>query len=90
MIKFPRVHIAESVQNRILNLADGIPDRNQGAQDVARDAQAYVPDAQGLGQALDMRLAQAPNPGASLEQAPDPGASLEGENLLTTFTTPGR
>lgn len=90
MIKFPRIHIAESVTNRILNLADGLPDARQAGQDVARDAQAYVPDAQGLGRVLDQKLAQAPATGATMAQAPDPGATLEGENLLTTFTTPGR
>lgn len=69
MIRFPKMHIARSVTNRILNLADEID-----AKDVAQAAPAVapsIPEATGAGMALDIKLATPPGEVA----APDPMAT---------------
>lgn len=88
MIKFPKVHIAESVTNRILNIADGIA---ENASLVAhRDAPALVPDTAIQSAVLDARLSQPPSDALpAIDQSPDPGATASGAPLLDTLLTPG-
>ncbi len=86
-IKFPKMHVAESVVNRILNIADGIPD--QGSQAATVAPQPAVPDSTGQGIALDAQIASAA-PGAlpGIDQAPDAGGTLSGRPLLDTLVNP--
>jgi hypothetical protein len=59
MIKFPRVHIAESVVNRILNLRDELQAPAPAAVDSAPPA---VPDPAGQGALIDAQLDMQPPP----------------------------
>lgn len=73
MIKFPKVHIATSVVNRILNLRDEVAAR---AALASRDPQ--VPDPALAGDVLDAKLAQ---------PTPDVGeASMDGDNSVAANT----
>ena len=89
MIKFPKVHIATSVVNRILNIADGIPDAGSQAARIAPEPN--VPDTATQSLILDETLAS-PIPGAlpGIDQAPDPGATAGGATLLSTMLEPGK
>lgn len=76
-MRFPQMHIAQSVANRILNIADGI----RTAQSVQASMPA-IPDPTAAGQAIDAAV-QAPGVAA----APPAGsedlmmaAALEGES----------
>lgn len=87
MIKFPKMHIAESVVNRILNVADGIP--AQASQAVQNPPPPIVPETAQQGAMLDAQLATPPTdalPG--LDQAPDAGATVAGKPLLDTLLEP--
>ena len=86
MIKFPKIHIATSVVNRILNMADGIPDVGSQA---TRTAEPQVPDTATQSLALDSKLSLGP-PGAlpGIDQAPDAGGTLSGRPLLDTLVDP--
>lgn len=87
MIKFPKVHIATSVVNRILNIADGIPD--SGSQAVRTAPEPSVPETSAQSLMLDETLAT-PLPGLpGIDQAPDPGATAGGSSLLSTMLEPG-
>lgn len=87
-VKFPKLHIATSVVNRILNVADGLPD--PGSQATPGAPTPRVPDPSMQSVELDKRLSQGltePLPG--LDQAPDPGATLQGDRpLLETLVDP--
>lgn len=85
MIKFPKVHIATSVVNRLLNVADGLPD-NRAPAEVPPPA---VPDTMLRGAQLDQDLSQPIGPVGGLDQAPDPGATASGAPLLQTMLTGG-
>lgn len=87
MIKFPTVHIATSVVNRILNLADGIPD--QAPPGVSRAPLAPGPTVARQSVALDQKLAQGTPDVGGVENSPDPGATLAGDPLMRTFLKPG-
>lgn len=90
MIKFPQVHIANSVVNRILNVADGIEDtRNQAAR-AAQVPPPVVPDTTEQSAALDSALATGLPELPGIDQAPDPGATLAGTPLLSTVLEPGQ
>jgi hypothetical protein len=88
VIKFPTVHIATSVVNRILNLADGIPD--QAPATGSRRPLAPIPSTMNQSVALDKRLAQGTPDVGTVENSPDPGGTVSGRPLLDTFLTPGR
>lgn len=61
MIKFPKVNVATSVVNRILNAADEL--EAKGAAPVAAERGApNVPDPTGLGLALDADIASPQGP----------------------------
>lgn len=85
-IKFPKVHIATSVVNRIMNIADGMPD---GASQAVVAPEPRIPDTETQSAVLDEKLA-APQPGAlpGLDQAPDPGGTVTGRPLLDTLVNP--
>ncbi len=84
-IKFPKVHIATSVTNRILNIADGLPD---SASQAISAPEPRVPDTSLQSAELDSALAT-PQPGLpGLDQAPDPGGTLTGRPLLDTLVDP--
>lgn len=98
MIKFPRMHIATSVVNRILNAADEIErSRPQAAQEpVAAPIAPTVPDPSVEGAALDSALQTQPpamppledDPASDTANAIEPilhgGTSLDG--LLDTIS----
>lgn len=56
MIKFPKLHIAQSVMNRILNLQDELEAGE--AEPVSAVSPPSIPEATGAGQALDVALAK--------------------------------
>lgn len=83
-MRFPQIHIAESVVNRILNVADEL--EPVGQADI--NAPPPVTDPTRQSAALDLALAQ-PQPGMPpLDQAPDPGATVQGKPLLATILDP--
>ncbi len=86
-IKFPKVHVATSVVNRILNVADGFPD--QGSKAVVTPP-PEVPETGAQGLALDHQIAET-QPGAlpGIDQAPDAGGTLAGRPLMDTLIDPG-
>lgn len=84
-IRFPRMHIAASVTNRILNVADGIPSAAPAA--IAPPA---MPDVATQGAVLDAQLATPPVP-TELPAGADGavvGAVLGGEDLATASLAP--
>lgn len=83
MIKFPKVHIATSVVNRILNIADGIP--TPGAASVAVPD---VPDSIAQSTALNQKLAEPLQALPGIDKTPDPGATVSGRPLLDTLLQP--
>jgi hypothetical protein len=85
-IKFPKVHIATSVVNRILNVADGLPDVPRAP---ASAPLSSMPDTATQSAILDEKLATS-QPGAlpGIDQAPDPGGTLTGRPLLETLVDP--
>lgn len=90
MIKFPKVHIATSVVNRILEVADGVAYVNAPAPTEPRAPVTPVASAPIQGAILDQKLAQGTPDVGTVENAPDPGATLAGDPLMQTFLTPGR
>lgn len=74
-MRFPKMHIAQSVTNRIMNLANSVAPRIE----VDRAAPA-VPDPSQMGVAIDQALAQPPGQMAAPEgaEAAVIGAALDG------------
>jgi len=68
MIKFPQIHIATSVVNRILNAADDIESRRP-VRTAAPQGAPNVPDAAPLGAALDADIATPVGPVAETDPA---------------------
>lgn len=58
MIKFPKLHIAQSVTNRILNVADELDDGE--AQEATSIVPPSLPDRDTAGDAIDVALATPP------------------------------
>jgi len=85
MIKFPKMHIARSVTNRILEIVDGLENH---APEQSQPMQPNVPDTQEQGAQLDSALAQPSPPLPGIDQAPDPGGTLAGAPLLATTLNP--
>lgn len=92
-IKFPRMHVAESAVNRILNVSEELRPRSVPAPEpvdlpMPEPRAPVVPDASLSGIQLDESLgAQTPEL-PPLEQTADPGATLQGDNLLDTLINP--
>lgn len=79
MIKFPKLHIAQSVYNRILNAADEI---NAGeVEEAGAIAAPSLPEAAASGQAIDIKLATPP-PDVSAPPAPDIAGVLNAQSVL--------
>lgn len=79
------MHIATSVVNRILNVADGVP-----AMPAPVTPPPAIPNPAMQSVALDRALASPPSqelPG--IDQTPDPGAVAAGDPLLETLLKPG-
>lgn len=77
-IRFPKMHIAASVSNRILNIADGLPAPAPGPM-----PDPVLPDVSGQGDALNQKLATPPAP-VELPAGSDGAvvdAALNGESL---------
>lgn len=85
MIRFPQMHIASSVVNRILNVADGLPEPVTGAQASVPEVGATVGQQSA---ALDQRLQATPGEVPPIEAAPDPGAIVTGRPVLDTLIDP--
>ncbi len=84
MIPFPKIHIATSVVNRILNIADGI---EQQAPPLPMP-QIAEPSVQGA--VIDAETAAGPPPNVPpLNESPDAGALLSGRPALDTILNPG-
>lgn len=83
MIKFPKMHIASSVVNRILNIADGV-----NAAVISPSLPADVPDPSISGGGLDAALATPIRGLPPIDQAPAPGRTLGGTPLLSTVLEP--
>ena len=84
-IRFPKMHVAESVANRILNIADGVP----GAKPLPVPA-PMMPDVGGQGDNLDMQLAT-PSAPTELPGGTDGavvGAALQGDSLVSPALEP--
>lgn len=83
-VKFPKVHIATSVVNRILNVADGLP-AHASALSVP---EPEIPDTGAQSLMLNEQLATPPGELPGIDQAPDAGGTLSGRPLLDTLLTP--
>lgn len=87
MIKFPRVHVAESVVNRILNTRDELKAGRSPAPAPTPAPAPPVPDPTIPGAELDLELAQPPPANVPpLEQDPESdelaGAVAAGDDLI--------
>lgn len=83
-MRFPQLHIAESVVNRLLNLADDLEQES----DAAISAPPPVTDPTRQSLQLDQALQQpAPNM-PPLDESADPGATVQGKPLLATLLDP--
>lgn len=80
-LRFPKMHIADSVVNRILNASDEIEVAVAPAMPPSIPAD---PAEQGavIDEALQTPVAPMP------EQTPNPGATVQGENLIDNLLTP--
>lgn len=88
-IRFPKMHIAASAANRLLNVADQI--ENHGSAETMRIAKPIPPvpyTAEQQGENLDAALAQPVPPLPGLASAPDPGGTVAGRPLLSTVLKP--
>lgn len=83
-MRFPQIHIAESVVNRLLNMADDL----EPVSDVSLNAPPPVVDPTRQSLQLDQAL-QEPAPGMPpLDETADPGATVQGKPLLATLLDP--
>ena len=84
-IRFPRMHMAASVTNRILNIADGMP-----LPQPSLAAPPTLPDIEQQGEVLDAQL-ETPLTPTELPAGADGAvvdAALGGENLATASVSP--
>jgi hypothetical protein len=84
-IRFPKMHIAESVANRILNIADGVPSSPSLPM-----AAPVPPDVPAQGVTLDTQLATPPA-ATELPAGADGalvGAALAGDDLANASLSP--
>ena len=86
MIRFPTMHIATSVTNRILNLADGIEADALSRRRIA--APPVTGDTMAQSKALDAALSAPPGGAIPISQAPDPGQTVAGKPMLATKLDP--
>lgn len=84
-IRFPKVHIATSVVNKILNVADGV----NAAARASQLPPPAVPDVGDQSLQLDTALASGLPTLPGIDQAPNAGATLSGAPLISTVLEPG-
>ena len=91
-MRFPKYHIATSVQNRIMNIADELA---AGITAQAGLVRPHMPPVTGnptrQGAILDATIeAKTTQPAIAppIDAAPDPGASVAGKPLLATMLDP--
>lgn len=88
-IRFPKHHIATSVVNRIMNIADGLELDSLSAPAPARLSSPIAPaDTSAQSAALDSALQAQPAATVPLEGAPDPGGTVAGKPLIATMLDP--
>lgn len=86
-IRFPKMHIATSVSNRILNIADGLP----SIVPAVGTQPPMLPDVGLQGDALNQQL-NTPLPATELPGGTDGAvvdAALNGESLVSPALAPG-
>lgn len=83
-MRFPRLHIAESVVNRILNVSESLQDQQPTT------VPPVLPDPNVAGAAIDEALGTPQPELPAIGDAPDPGATLSGDPLMRTVLKPGR
>lgn len=89
MIRFPKHHIATSVINRIMNVADELEADAMGRSALVNPSAPPVGgNVLEQGAALDQALQAPPGETPGLEAAPDAGASVAGKPLLATMLDP--
>jgi len=82
-MRFPKTHLATSVVNRILNLADEYEPQTPPAE-----AQPEIPETSMQSTILDEQLATGAPALPGIDQAPDPGGTISGRPLLDTLVNP--
>lgn len=88
-VKFPRMHIAASTANRILNIADQIEMHGGAPMPIVAKPDPAVPYTTAeQGAKIDAQLSTPTPPMPQLGQAPDPGGTLEGKPALSTVLNP--
>lgn len=87
-VRFPRMHIAESVVNRILNVNDSLEEARISTLTAPTRAQPRVPSVARQSDQLDAALAVGVPALPGIGDAPDPGGTAAGDSLLDTVLTP--
>lgn len=88
-IRFPKMHIASSVTNRLLNLADELEADGIASGSLVRASAPPIADTTMQSARLDAALSTPPAPAVPpIDHAPDPGQSLAGKPLLATMLDP--
>jgi len=88
-MRFPKQHIASSVVNRILNVADELEADAIRTGALIRTSAPPLPTNPAAQSAeLDEALDTPPPSTPPIDQAPDPGGSIEGRPLLSTLIDP--
>lgn len=82
-MRFPKMHLATSVVNRILNMADEI-----APQAPPLSAPPPIPETSVQSATLDKQLATGAPALPGIDQAPDPGGTISGRPLLDTLVDP--
>ena len=83
-MRFPKMHIAQSVLNRLTNFSNGL--ESQSAPPVLP---YQVPQAQEMGKALDQALAQPAQPVSAPGEDVAVAAALEGTSPAEALTMEG-
>ncbi len=87
-IKFPTMHIAESVVNRILNVSDELAAASAAPPAPPVAPEPVVPDTQLQSEELNAAIASDVPALPGLSDSPDPGATAGGDRLLDTLLEP--
>lgn len=89
MIRFPKMHIASSVVNRILNAADELESRYPPPVAApAPSTPGVAADTSGQSLALDAAISAPLGELPPLEASPDPGGQVSGKPTLSTLLQP--
>ena len=77
MIRFPKVSIASSVVNRILNVHEEVEARQAMAQPLTQPSSPNVPDTAATGEALNQQLYQPTQPVSTDDPAIEDALTLK-------------